>query len=290
MKQCPNCQQNYPNDAAPFCAEDGTRLIEVSVADNLGTTMLPTQTSIPQVVGGNLEIKPQSGVFPIVLGIVLGIVAIMLGLIGISAPFINYSLYGFFMIACGLVGLALAVTAAVFGYLARKGQTVLVLGIFASSIFGIMASLIPLGIVTLNDGGQSAYNNFFENIYNESSSTSPTSEHDVNSASNTPHDVAIAFANACQREHYAAVREQMSNSALEGVEKLAKQKNMTSYTLIQETFIKPIKADIDNGGQVQTRNENITGNTATIESTITGRKWSKTKFIIEDGRWKMTNN
>jgi len=44
MKTCPTCKRTYPNDAPPFCAEDGTRLtIETSTessAENLSQTRL----------------------------------------------------------------------------------------------------------------------------------------------------------------------------------------------------------------------------------------------------------
>lgn len=299
MKQCPNCQRNYPNNAAPFCAEDGTRLIETSAADNSGATLPPTQNyfqpqqqqqsspmpehsfHVPNTADNSFRGARKSGVLPTVLGIA----AIFLSLGGVILMVIlanfytNDNLYSLLLFLCGAIGLAIAAAALFFGYRARKGRAVAVLGIFAS--------LFPLGIFVFSIGGSYADKNGYFDSYKKENSTS---ESNIPSASNTPRDALIAFTDACQREHYAAVREQMSNSLLEGLEKIAKQKNMDSYKLIQDSFIKPIKADMDNGGQIQTRNEIITGNTATVENTITGRKWDKTKFIIEDGRWKITNN
>ncbi|MDT4966746.1 MAG: hypothetical protein QOJ64_1483 [Acidobacteriota bacterium] len=32
MKRCPSCQRSYADDAAPFCVDDGTRLVDVAPA------------------------------------------------------------------------------------------------------------------------------------------------------------------------------------------------------------------------------------------------------------------
>lgn len=306
------CQKCNTQNTSKFCMDCGTSVNE-QTADELPPTVIGFQPlnqfqaqnqpnfapqfqpppahsfRVPQAADGNLESKSQSGVLPTVLGIAAMLLSLggLFTMIIVANYYKNDSLYLLLLFVCGAVGLALAATACVFGNRVRKGRVVAVLG--------ILASLFPLGIFAFSVGGAYADKNGYFDSFKEDSSISDsptysTSDNGGNTASNTPRDALIAFTDACQREHYAAVKEQMSNSLLEGLEKIAKQKNIASHKLIQDSFIQPIKADMDNGGKVQTRNEIITGNTATVENTISGRKWDKTKFIIEDGRWKITNN
>lgn len=92
-----------------------------------------------------------------------------------------------------------------------------------------------------------------------------------------------AFYEASKKKDAAGMRKALSKSTLDMFDKLAKAQNKTT-----EDMLKAIDKDDKDEKIPETRNEKITGDTATLEvkNDKTG-KWDTLPFVKENGEWKI---
>jgi hypothetical protein len=128
----------------------------------------------------------------------------------------------------------------------------------------LLAGGVGVGIYFLTKGSSSATST------GSSSSTSNPS---------TPTEVWEALYAAAQKRDVAALKKLLSKAALD--EATRAPGNMSSDELFS-SFLKEVSAS----GTSETRNEEITGDTATVEIRDTRGEWGKAHFVKENGSWK----
>lgn len=100
----------------------------------------------------------------------------------------------------------------------------------------------------------------------------------------SPTDVFKAQVEAQKKKDVAAMKQNLSKGSLELIEKTAKQQNKT----LDESLAADFPMGNDQSKTYETRNETITGDTATLEVKIPqSEEWVKMPFVKEDGRWKL---
>jgi hypothetical protein len=134
----------------------------------------------------------------------------------------------------------------------------------------LLAGGVGVGIYFLTKGSGSSP------ASNGSSSTSSSSS---TSNPSTPTEVWEAVYAAAQKRDVAALKKLMSKAALD--EATRAPGNMSSDELFS-SFLKEVSAS----GTSETRNEEITGDTATVEIRETSGEWGKAGFVKENGSWK----
>ncbi len=100
-------------------------------------------------------------------------------------------------------------------------------------------------------------------------------------AGSSPTATVKAFYEAAKARDAAGIKKTMSKASLELMERAAKASNKNlddvlkqSSSLMQETSF-------------ESRNETITGDTATLEVGNGKGKWESIPFVKEDGQWKL---
>jgi len=94
-----------------------------------------------------------------------------------------------------------------------------------------------------------------------------------------------AFYEASKKKDGAAMRKSLSKGTLDMFDKLAKAQNKTT-----DDMLKDIDKDKDDKSEKmpETRNEKITGDTATLEvKNDKTSKWDTLPFVKENGEWKI---
>jgi flagellar hook-associated protein FlgK len=91
------------------------------------------------------------------------------------------------------------------------------------------------------------------------------------------------FFEASKKKDAAAMKKSLSKGTLDMFDKLAKEQNKSTDDMLKE-----VDKDDKDEKLPETRNEKITGDTATLEvkNDKTG-KWDTLPFVKEDGAWKI---
>ena len=100
----------------------------------------------------------------------------------------------------------------------------------------------------------------------------------------TPTTTFKAFYEASNKKDVPAMKKALSKGSLDMFDKLAKEQNKSTDELLK-SFDKEDK----NQKMPETRNEKITGDTATLEvKNDKTDKWDTLPFVKENGEWKLT--
>src|SRR6476620_478875 len=92
-----------------------------------------------------------------------------------------------------------------------------------------------------------------------------------------------AFFEASKKKDTAAMKKSLSKGTVEMFDKLAKEQNKST-----DEMLKGIDKDSKDEKIPETRNEKITGDTATLEvKNDKTDKWDTLPFVKEDGEWKI---
>jgi hypothetical protein len=99
----------------------------------------------------------------------------------------------------------------------------------------------------------------------------------------TPTATFKAFFEASKKKDTAGMKKALSKGTVEMFDKLAKEQNKTT-----DDMLKGLNTDAKDEKVPETRNEKITGDTATLEvkNEKTGQ-WDSLPFVKEDGEWKI---
>lgn len=103
---------------------------------------------------------------------------------------------------------------------------------------------------------------------------------------NSPSGVSKRLVEAAQKKDVQTFKSLLSKGTIAGLNKDAKEAglpvdNMLSQLLAQDLFPK-------GAGAIETRNESINGDKATVEIKGVNDKWSQNELVKEDGSWKVT--
>lgn len=105
----------------------------------------------------------------------------------------------------------------------------------------------------------------------------------TNSVAGSPSEVYKAQNEAHKRKDAATMKSNLSRASLELIEKDARAREITldEWLTMEEEGGEEITS-------IQTRNEKIDGDTATVEINVDGgEEWDVMPFVKEDGRWKI---
>jgi Domain of unknown function (DUF4878) len=102
-----------------------------------------------------------------------------------------------------------------------------------------------------------------------------------NKAGSSPTATAKAFTEAVKNKDAQGIKNAMSKGSLEMMEKFAKMQNKSLDDALKEPSSSPPPTTFE------TRNETITGDTATLEIKSDKGNWEKLPFVKEDGQWKI---
>jgi hypothetical protein len=92
-----------------------------------------------------------------------------------------------------------------------------------------------------------------------------------------------AFYEASKKKDAAAMKKRLSKGSLDMFDKLAKAQNKSTDDMLKE-----VDKDDKSTKAPETRNEKITGDTATLEvKNDKTEKWDTLPFVKEDGEWKI---
>jgi flagellar hook-associated protein FlgK len=92
-----------------------------------------------------------------------------------------------------------------------------------------------------------------------------------------------AFYEASKKKDAAAMKKRLSKGTLDMFDKLAKAQNKS-----MDDMLKDVDKDDKSTKAPETRNEKITGDTATLEvKNDKTDKWDTLPFVKEDGEWKI---
>jgi len=99
----------------------------------------------------------------------------------------------------------------------------------------------------------------------------------------TPTAAFKAFFEASKKKDVAGIKKGLSKGTVEMLDKLAKEQNKSTDDMLKEAY------QNDKGETFpETRNEKISGDTATLEvKNDKNGKWETLPFVKEDGDWKI---
>lgn len=101
--------------------------------------------------------------------------------------------------------------------------------------------------------------------------------------SSSPTKTFKAFFEASKKKDTAAMKKSLSKGTVDMFEKLAKEQNKST-----DEMLKGIDKDGKDEKIPETRNEKITGDTATLEvKNEKTDKWDTLPFVKEEGEWKI---
>src|ERR1700716_3053674 len=99
----------------------------------------------------------------------------------------------------------------------------------------------------------------------------------------TPTATFKAFYEASKKKDAAGMKKTLSKGTLDMFDKLAKEQNKTTDEMLKE-----VDKDDKSEKMPETRNEKITGDTATLEvKNDKTNKWDPLPFVKENGEWKI---
>jgi uncharacterized membrane protein YgcG len=102
-----------------------------------------------------------------------------------------------------------------------------------------------------------------------------------NKAGSSPTATAKAFAEAVKNKDVQGIKNAMSKGSLAMMENFAKMQNKSLDEALKEPNSSPPPTSFES------RNEKITGDTATLEIKDEKGKWDEIPFVKEDGQWKI---
>jgi hypothetical protein len=105
-------------------------------------------------------------------------------------------------------------------------------------------------------------------------------------AESSPSDVLKQYVAASQRQDIAAMKALLSTSSLRFIERRARPLKLTVDDVLKK------ETEVKLSGAVETRNEKIEGETATVEvkNPATGQFDIKYPFVKENGAWKLARD
>lgn len=108
----------------------------------------------------------------------------------------------------------------------------------------------------------------------------------ANNDPNSPSNVSKRFVAAAQAKDVKTFKSLLAKKSIAAMEKDAKEAGlpldqMIASLLDQDLFPK-------GAGEIETRNEEINGDKATVEIKGSNDKWSQNELVREDGNWKIT--
>ena len=99
----------------------------------------------------------------------------------------------------------------------------------------------------------------------------------------TPTATFKAFYEASKKKDVAGIKKTLSKGTLDMFDKLAKEQNKTTDEMLKE-----VDKDDKSEKMPETRNEKITGETATLEvKNDKTNRWDPLPFVKENGEWKI---
>ena len=99
----------------------------------------------------------------------------------------------------------------------------------------------------------------------------------------TPTATFKAFYEASKKKDVPGMKKTLSKGTLDMFDKLAKEQNKTT-----DEMLKAVDKDDKSDKMPETRNEKITGDTATLEvKNDKTNKWDPLPFVKENGEWKI---
>ena len=99
----------------------------------------------------------------------------------------------------------------------------------------------------------------------------------------TPTATFKAFYEASKKKDVSGMKKTLSKGTLDMFDKLAKEQNKTT-----DEMLKDVDKDDKSEKMPETRNEKITGDTATLEvKNEKTNKWDSLPFVKENGEWKI---
>ncbi len=105
------------------------------------------------------------------------------------------------------------------------------------------------------------------------------------SSASSPSGVSKRFIEAARAKDTKSFKALLSKKSLESIEKDAKEASMSP----DEMITKMLAQDLFKGaGEIEVRNEKITGDKATVEIKDNEGKWSENELVKEDGDWKVS--
>lgn len=107
----------------------------------------------------------------------------------------------------------------------------------------------------------------------------------VNSPVNSPGATFRAFYESLKNKDVEAYKKTVSKDTLQMLERRAKDLDRTLDSYIKLDMEKPTRTLPD---KLETRNEKIEGDKATLEVKNTEGGWNTVPFIKEDGQWKVS--
>ena len=102
-----------------------------------------------------------------------------------------------------------------------------------------------------------------------------------NKAGSTPTATAKAFFDAAHAKDIQGIKNTLSKGMLDMIETNAKKRNKTLDEVLGEDPAAPLPDTFES------KDENITGDTATLQIKLKSGKWDTAHFVKEDGQWKM---
>ncbi|MDQ3818543.1 MAG: DUF4878 domain-containing protein [Acidobacteriota bacterium] len=103
-----------------------------------------------------------------------------------------------------------------------------------------------------------------------------------NKAGSTPTETTKAFYNAAKNNDVQTMRSLMSKDTVAAMEKFAKAENKSL-----DDFLKDENKSDPPPDTLETRNEKIEGDKATLEVKDKKSGWETLHFVKEDGQWKL---
>lgn len=102
---------------------------------------------------------------------------------------------------------------------------------------------------------------------------------------NSPTAITKRFVAATQSKDVAAFKSVISKKSLATIEKDSKEAGMTSDQMIARVLGQNLYPK--GTGELETRNEAISGDTATVEFKDGSGKWQQNELVREDGNWRV---
>jgi hypothetical protein len=105
------------------------------------------------------------------------------------------------------------------------------------------------------------------------------------SDANSPTSVSKRFVEAARKKDVSTFKSLLSKKALNTMETDAKEAGTSADAMIKEFLAQ----DLFSGqGELEFRNEEISGDTATVEFKDTSGKWNKNTLVKENGAWRVS--
>jgi len=107
----------------------------------------------------------------------------------------------------------------------------------------------------------------------------------TDSGPNSPSGVSKRFIEAARSKDVNTFKSLLSKASLASIEKDAKEAGMTADAMITRVLEQDL---FKTSGDIEIRNEKISGDKATVEIKDDKGKWSENELVKEDGNWKVS--